>query len=80
MSTPTNRPRLLYLSNATIEELNVPVPMLVETIEQVLVLHGREKVEMPSKSGFSLPSGESFRAMPAHLPGLVLLPYLGESS
>jgi ornithine cyclodeaminase/alanine dehydrogenase len=62
--------RLLYLSRADVEAVDVTMREIIEVLERAFGEHGRGKVEMPPKPGVHSQPDAFIHAMPAYVPGL----------
>jgi ornithine cyclodeaminase/alanine dehydrogenase len=63
-------PSMLYLSQADVEKVNVPMPEIIEAVERVFEQKGEGKVEMPPKPGIHTRPDAFIHAMPAYIPSL----------
>ena len=59
--------KLLYLSRADIERLDLPAARIIEVVEDALVQKGSGNVEMPPKPGIHTRPGAFIHAMPAYV-------------
>ncbi len=60
--------KLLYLSKKDVEEINIPMPEIIDSLERMFRQKGEGKTEMPPKPGIH-PRKDSFiHAMPAYIP------------
>lgn len=63
-----NHKKLLYLSRRDVELINLPMPTIIEALEEMFREKGKGRVEMPPKPGIH-PRADSFiHAMPAFIP------------
>ncbi|MCL7454508.1 MAG: ornithine cyclodeaminase family protein [Anaerolineae bacterium] len=63
--------QLLYLSQADVEALEVPMARIIEAVETAFREKGEGRVEMPPKPGIHPGGGDNFiHAMPAYIPAL----------
>jgi ornithine cyclodeaminase/alanine dehydrogenase-like protein (mu-crystallin family) len=63
--------QLLYLSQADVEALQVPMARIIEAVETAFKEKGEGRVEMPPKPGIHPGGGDNFiHAMPAYIPAL----------
>jgi ornithine cyclodeaminase/alanine dehydrogenase len=62
--------RLLYLSRADVEQINLPMDRIIERVEQVFVEKGSGRTEMPPKPGIHTRPDAFIHAMPAHVPAM----------
>lgn len=65
--------KLLYLSKADVEGLNISRDAVLGKVREVLVEHGHKRCEMPAKIGVHPYEDVFFHAMPAHLTALNLV-------
>lgn len=61
--------RLLYLSRADVEAVNVPMAEIIDALEEAFHQHGEGKVEMPPKPGVHPRPDAFIHAMPCYIPG-----------
>lgn len=61
--------RLLYLSRADVEAVGVPMPEIIDALDEAFRLHGQGKVEMPPKPGVHSRPDAFIHAMPCYIPG-----------
>jgi ornithine cyclodeaminase/alanine dehydrogenase len=61
---------LLYLSRADVEAVDLPMPRIIERLEQVFAEKGEGRVEMPPKPGIHTRPDAFIHAMPAYVPAL----------
>ena len=63
--------QLLYLSQADVQALGVPMADIIEALESAFREKGNGRVEMPPKPGIHPGGGDNFiHAMPAYIPAL----------
>ena len=62
--------RLLYLTRADIEHINLPMKNIVEILSKLFKEKGEGKIEMPPKPGIHPKEDSSIRAMLAYIPSL----------
>lgn len=63
-----NNMKLRYLSRRDVESINLPMPTIIEALEEMFREKGEGRVEMPPKPGIH-PRADSFiHAMPAFIP------------
>jgi len=61
--------RLLYLSRADVEAVGVPMPEIIDALDEAFRQHGEGKVEMPPKPGVHSRPDAFIHAMPCYIPG-----------
>ncbi len=61
--------RLLYLSRADVEAVGVPMPEIIDALEEAFRQHGQGQVEMPPKPGVHSRPDAFIHAMPCYIPG-----------
>jgi len=64
-----NEQKLLYLSKADVEEIDVPMREVIDAIDEAFGLKGRGQVEMPPKPGIHPRPDAFIHAMPAYIRG-----------
>jgi len=62
--------RLLYLSKGDVEEVNVPMEEIIETLDEAFTEKGHGRIEMPPKPGIHPVPDAFIHAMPAYIPSL----------
>ena len=62
--------KILYLSKAEVESLNVSMPEIIDALETAFREHGEKRVEMPPKPGVHTKPDAFIHAMPAYIPAL----------
>lgn len=62
--------KILYLSKAEIESLNLSMPQIIDALEIAFKEHGERRVEMPPKPGVHTQPDAFIHAMPAYIPAL----------
>lgn len=62
--------KILYLSKAEVESLNVSMPEIIAALETAFREHGEKRVEMPPKPGIHTKPDAFIHAMPAYIPAL----------
>ncbi len=62
--------KLLYLSRADVEAVDVPMREIIEALEVAFRAHGEGRVEMPPKPGVHSRPDAFIHAMPAYIPDL----------
>ncbi len=61
--------KLLYLSRADVEEIDVPMREVIDALDEAFRLKGRGQVEMPPKPGIHPRPDAFIHAMPAYIRG-----------
>ena len=61
--------RMLYLSRADVEAVGVPMPEIIDALDEAFRQHGEGKVEMPPKPGVHSRPDAFIHAMPCYIPG-----------
>lgn len=61
---------LLYLSQADVEKINLPMRKIIDTLDEAFKLKGAGKVEMPPKPGIHPLPDAFIHAMPAYIPDM----------
>jgi ornithine cyclodeaminase/alanine dehydrogenase len=61
---------LLYLSRADVEQVNLPMDLIIDRVEQVFVEKGSGRTEMPPKPGIHTRPDAFIHAMPAYVPAM----------
>jgi ornithine cyclodeaminase/alanine dehydrogenase-like protein (mu-crystallin family) len=61
--------RLLYLSRADVETVGVPMPEIIDALDEAFRQHGQGRVEMPPKPGVHSRPDAFIHAMPCYIPG-----------
>jgi ornithine cyclodeaminase/alanine dehydrogenase-like protein (mu-crystallin family) len=65
------RSQILYLSQAEVESVNLPMAEIIKALETAFREKGEGKTEMPPKPGIHPGGGDNFiHAMPAYIPAL----------
>jgi ornithine cyclodeaminase/alanine dehydrogenase-like protein (mu-crystallin family) len=62
--------KMLYLSQADVEKVGLPMGEIIETLETMFKLKGENKVEMPPKPGIHTQKDAFIHAMPAYIPDM----------
>lgn len=62
--------RMLYLSRAEVESLNISIPEIITRLEMMFVEKGNSRVEMPPKPAIHTNGDAFLHAMPAFIPEL----------
>jgi ornithine cyclodeaminase/alanine dehydrogenase-like protein (mu-crystallin family) len=62
--------KILYLSRADVESVNLPMQQIIELLEKAFAEKGRGKVEMPPKPGIHTMPDAFIHAMPAYIPSM----------
>jgi len=62
--------KILYLSRADIETVNLPMKEIIELLEKAFLEKGNGKVEMPPKPGIHTMPDAFIHAMPAYIPSM----------
>ena len=62
--------KILYLSRADVEKVNLPMSQIIELLEQAFLEKGNGKVEMPPKPGIHTMPDAFIHAMPAFIPSM----------
>src|SRR5512147_256389 len=62
--------KILYLSRANLESVNLPMQAIIEYLEKAFMEKGHGKVEMPPKPGIHTMPDAFIHAMPAYIPSL----------
>ncbi len=62
--------KLLYLSRADVEAVDVPMREIIDALEVAFRAHGEGRVEMPPKPGVHSRPDAFIHAMPAYIPDL----------
>ncbi len=65
-----NLNRLLYLSRADVEAVNLDMPTIIHLLEDMFREKGTGKVEMPPKPGIHTQPDAFIHAMPAYIPAM----------
>ena len=65
-----NTQKILYLSRADVESVNLDVRRIIDLLEQAFREKGEGKVEMPPKPGIHTRPDAFIHAMPAYIPSL----------
>ncbi len=61
---------VLYLSRADVEKVKLPMPSIIDLLEQAFKDKGLGKVEMPPKPGIHTMPDAFIHAMPAYIPSM----------
>ena len=64
--------QILYLSRADVEAVDLPMPAIIDLLEQAFKEKGHGKVEMPPKPGIHTMPDAFIHAMPAYIPAHAL--------
>ena len=65
------KPEILYLSQADVASVNLPMAEIIKALETAFREKGQGKTEMPPKPGIHPGGGDNFiHAMPAYIPAL----------
>jgi ornithine cyclodeaminase/alanine dehydrogenase len=62
--------KVLYLSRADVETINLPMRQIIDLLEQAFLEKGQGRVEMPPKPGIHTMPDAFIHAMPAYIPAL----------
>lgn len=62
--------KILYLSRADVESVNLPMQTIIEYLEKAFMEKGHGKVEMPPKPGIHTMPDSFIHAMPAYIPAM----------
>ena len=62
--------RILYLSRADVEQINLPMESIISALETMFVEKGHGRTEMPPKPGIHTAPDAFIHAMPAYIPSL----------
>jgi ornithine cyclodeaminase/alanine dehydrogenase len=62
--------KILYLSRADVESVNLPMQAIIEFLEKAFMDKGHGKVEMPPKPGIHTMPDAFIHAMPAYIPAM----------
>jgi len=62
--------QILYLSQADVAAVNLPMKTIIELLEKAFVDKGHGKVEMPPKPGIHTMPDAFIHAMPAYIPAM----------
>src|SRR5512139_4328348 len=62
--------KVLYLSRADIETVNLPMSQIIDLLEKAFLEKGNGRVEMPPKPGIHTMPDAFIHAMPAYIPAL----------
>jgi ornithine cyclodeaminase/alanine dehydrogenase-like protein (mu-crystallin family) len=62
--------KVLYLSRADVEKVNLPMQQIIDLLEQAFLEKGNSKVEMPPKPGIHTMPDAFIHAMPAYIPAM----------
>jgi ornithine cyclodeaminase/alanine dehydrogenase len=62
--------KVLYLSRADVETVNLPMSQIIDLLEQAFLEKGQGRVEMPPKPGIHTMPDAFIHAMPAYIPAL----------
>jgi len=62
--------KILYLSRADVESVNLPMQAIIDLLEQAFKEKGNGKVEMPPKPGIHTMPDAFIHAMPAYIPAM----------
>ncbi len=62
--------KVLYLSRADVEKVNMPMKEIIEALEKAFLEKGNGKVEMPPKPGIHTMPDAFIHAMPAYIPSM----------
>ena len=62
--------KILYLSRADVETVNLPMQEIIDLLEQAFLEKGNGKVEMPPKPGIHTMPDAFIHAMPAYIPSM----------
>jgi len=62
--------KILYLSRADVEAVNVPMSRIIDAVEAMFREKGEGRTEMPPKPGIHPRSDSFIHAMPAYIPNL----------
>jgi ornithine cyclodeaminase/alanine dehydrogenase-like protein (mu-crystallin family) len=70
MEKPMSENRILYLSRADVEAVDLPMKTIIDLLEKAFVDKGHGKVEMPPKPGVHTMPDAFIHAMPAYIPAM----------
>src|SRR5574338_357307 len=62
--------KILYLSRADVESVNLPMQAIIEYLEKAFMEKGNGNVEMPPKPGIHTMPDAFIHAMPAYIPSM----------
>ena len=62
--------KILYLSHADVETVNLPMREIIDLLERAFLEKGRGRVEMPPKPGIHTMPDAFIHAMPAYIPSM----------
>jgi ornithine cyclodeaminase/alanine dehydrogenase-like protein (mu-crystallin family) len=62
--------KILYLSRADVEKVNLPMKEIIDLLEKAFLEKGNGKVEMPPKPGIHTMPDAFIHAMPAYIPSM----------
>jgi len=62
--------KILYLSRADVETVNVPMKEIIDLLEKAFLEKGNGRVEMPPKPGIHTMPDAFIHAMPAYIPSM----------
>ena len=62
--------KILYLSRADVETVNLPMNEIIDLLEKAFLEKGRGRVEMPPKPGIHTMPDAFIHAMPAYIPSM----------
>jgi ornithine cyclodeaminase/alanine dehydrogenase len=62
--------KILYLSRADVETVNLPMKEIIDLLEQAFLEKGNGRVEMPPKPGVHTMPDAFIHAMPAYIPSM----------
>lgn len=68
MKSATEAGTLIYLSRADVVRVGLPMPEIIDALEQAFCEKGEGRVEMPPKPGIHPRTDAFIHAMPAHIP------------
>jgi ornithine cyclodeaminase/alanine dehydrogenase-like protein (mu-crystallin family) len=67
---PMNDHKVLYLSRADVETVNLSMKEIIDLLEKAFLEKGNGKVEMPPKPGIHTMPDAFIHAMPAYIPSM----------
>jgi ornithine cyclodeaminase/alanine dehydrogenase-like protein (mu-crystallin family) len=62
--------KMLYLARADVEQVALPMPDIIETLERMFLEKGMGRTEMPPKPGIHPQPDAFIHAMPAYIPSM----------
>lgn len=64
--------KMLYLSHADVEQVAVPMPDIIQSLELMFLEKGMGRTEMPPKPGIHPQTDAFIHAMPAYIPSMAV--------